>query len=154
MSCSPTADCCACCTLMRYSFLTAMVAWTRGLQVGWPRTSQIPLWQSWSRMEPITWTYAAATLWTPNLCSKLEPWKSATWSSGLKRPGTATEVVLQQLWPLYLRWLCWQQGRALSQGCLNISLPLPHLCCSANHCLCPWEKQAADRWRALPDNKL
>lgn len=87
---------------------SAMVAWIRGLQVGWPRTSPTPSWQSWSQMEPTTWTYAAVTLWTPSLYSKLEPWRSASWSSGLKRPGTATEVALQQLWPLHFSWLCWE----------------------------------------------
>lgn len=127
-------------TLMRYLFLTATVAWTHGLQVGWPGTSAIPSWPSWSPREPITWTYAAATLRTPNPCSKLETWSSATWSSGLKWPG-ATEVVLQQLRPLCPRWLCRQQGQALWHGCLSISLLFPPPCCSANQCLCPWETQ-------------
>lgn len=79
--------------------------------MGWPRTSPIPSWQLWSQKEPITWTYAAGTLWTPSLYSKLEPWRSPSWRSGLKRPGTATEVVLQQLWPLHLSWLRWSRTR-------------------------------------------
>lgn len=125
-------------TLMRYLFLTATVAWTRGLQVGWPGTSAVPSWPSWSPREPITWTYAATTPRTPNLCGKLETWSSATSSSGLKRPG-ATEVVLRQLWPWCPRWLCWQRGQALAHGRLSISLLFPPLCCSANQRLCPWE---------------
>lgn len=64
--------------------------------------------------------------------------------------GTATTVAT--IPPL--AWLGAGPGLADDlAGHLHISL-VPRLCCSANHCLCPWEKQAAGGWRAFSDNKL